>query len=193
MSVVSGIVSAMDSTAQDHTWFYEEFPGLAQAYCITLVRGLAPAEVLRRLGAQDETSFVGVDGLSEMAIDGGATGQFVVAVTAVDGWALMVESNGYIGIRHEFITPLSHGTRLVAHYRNVNAVGRFCWAENEDIRLSFEPLFPRWREGSDPDALTDVMWEVGFVPDGDTELPTQAAFALAHRLTAIRLTPALLR
>ncbi|MEU0115024.1 DUF6461 domain-containing protein [Streptomyces bobili] len=32
----------MTATTADYTWFEDSFPELAQAYCFTLVRGLAP-------------------------------------------------------------------------------------------------------------------------------------------------------
>jgi hypothetical protein len=75
---------------------------------------------------------------------------------------LAVEPNGYLGVTEAAVVPLSFGTRLVSHFRNVNAVDHFYWIENGDIRLDFEPLFPADRFGSDPDGLVDVMRQVGF-------------------------------
>jgi hypothetical protein len=45
-----------------------------------------------------------------------------------------------------------------------------------------------------PDALVGAMQEVGFdiSEDGEDDQPTEAAFALAERLTGIRLTLGLL-
>ncbi|MFI6455049.1 DUF6461 domain-containing protein [Streptosporangium amethystogenes] len=39
----------------DYAWFsYERFPELAEAYCFTYVRGLAPEQLVVRLGGRPE-------------------------------------------------------------------------------------------------------------------------------------------
>nr|WP_042190418.1 DUF6461 domain-containing protein [Kibdelosporangium sp. MJ126-NF4]CTQ94873.1 hypothetical protein [Kibdelosporangium sp. MJ126-NF4] len=186
----------MTSTAHDYTWFAEQFPALREAYCITLVRGLTAEEVLHILKAEDITVVTGNDSLQQAAADAWDEHDgdpLLVGVTTVGEYALMVESNGYIGVTPEFYTPLSRGTRLVAYFRNVNADCHFCWVEDEDVKLTFEPLFPTQRHGSDPDGLADVMQQVGFDFDGGHTLHTEATFALAEHLTQVRLTPELLR
>ncbi len=121
-----------------------------------------------------------------------------IGVTAVPGdggdWALGVEINGYLGATPEAIVSLSEGSRAVSHHRNVNAGARFYWAEDGDIRLHFELLEPAYREGSTPDALVEVMREVGFDlgEDPDLEHTTEAAFALGEQLTGVRVTMGLL-
>ena len=40
-----------EATAADYAWFNDHW--LGEAFCITLVRGLGEAEVLRRFGAED--------------------------------------------------------------------------------------------------------------------------------------------
>jgi hypothetical protein len=189
----------MTATAADYTWFSQRYPGLAQAFCFTLVRGLTPTELLHRLGAREQIRLTGVDELVEPAYgawDAHAGDQLFLGVTAAGGWALAVEPNGYLGITEAAVVPLSVGTRLVSHFRNVNAVDHFYWIENGDIRLDFEPLFPADRFGSDPDGLADMMRQVGFDlradEDRSFELHTEAAFALAEYLTGVRLTPELL-
>ncbi|AWS42972.1 hypothetical protein DKM19_17965 [Streptosporangium sp. 'caverna'] len=44
----------MTATAADYTWFDERLPGLAEAYCFTLIRGLTSEEPAVRLGARTE-------------------------------------------------------------------------------------------------------------------------------------------
>ncbi|MFB4316745.1 DUF6461 domain-containing protein [Actinomadura sp. 21ATH] len=189
----------MAPTAADYAWFEERFPDLAEAYCFTLVRGLTPAQVLARLGARTGGPQVkGVEALSRLSYDGYAERagrELVVGVTAVGEWALAVEPNGYLGASEEAVVPLSAGSRLVSHFSNVNAAGNFYWVEDGDVRLTFEPLFPSHRWGSTPDALLDAMREAGFdLLDGDdSNLDCgAAAFALAERLTGVRLTPEIL-
>ena len=187
----------MTATAADYTWFSQRFPDLAEAFCLTLVEGLTPVEVLHRLAAREQVRLTGVDQLLEPAYGAWEAHEALfLGVTEVDGWALVVEPNGYLGVTEDAVVPLSVGTRLVSHFRNVNAVDHFYWIENGDIRLDFEPLFPADRGGSDPDGLADVMRQVGFDlrgdDDHDDELNTEAAFALAEYLTGVRLTPQLL-
>ncbi|MET8862014.1 DUF6461 domain-containing protein [Nonomuraea sp. NPDC004580] len=99
--------------------------------------------------------------------------------------------NGHLGVNRKAIVPLSAGTRLVSHSRNVNAVGCFHWVEDGEIRLSFDPLFPSLRHGSAPDELVETMRQVGFDlgDDIDRGIHDKAAFALAEHLTGVKLTP----
>jgi hypothetical protein len=187
------------ATAADYTWFDEHFPWLAEAYCIMLVRGIAPRELLRRIGATEQPPVTGVEGLEGPAYgawDEHEGDLLLVGATAVGDWTLTVEPNGHLGVTDQLIRPLSRGTRLVSHFRNINAVDHFYWVEDGDLRLHFEPLFAHARDGSDPDGLTDVMRQVGFDlgddQDRDRELHTEAAFALTEHLTGVRLTPSLL-
>lgn len=194
-------MSAMTATAADYTWFEDRFPDLAEAYCLTLVRGLTPEEFLARLGAQAEIAPRMLNEFYEPTFEVWEEHQgkvLFIGATSVPGeggdWVLAVEVNGYLGVTEAAMVPLSAGTRVVSHYCNVNAVDRFYWIEDEDVRVSFEPLFAAHREGSTPDALVEVMRQVGFDlrEDRDLELVTAAAFALAEHLTGVRVTPELL-
>lgn len=182
----------MTATAADFTWFAKHFPDLADGYCITLVQGLAPASVLRRLDARDESRIIGADQLLAPAFkawDHYDGRNLFVGVTAVGDWALMVEPNGFLGATPEVILPLSQGTSLVSHYSDINAVDHFYWVQDGVTRLHFLPQFPDRRDGTDPDGLADIMRQVGF---DHPELHTESAFALAQHLTGVRLTPELL-
>lgn len=46
--------------------------------------------------------------------------------------------------------PLSRGHTVVSHFLDVNAVDDFCWYEDGELRLHFEPLFASERDGSVP-------------------------------------------
>lgn len=190
----------MTATAADYVWFRERFPELADyGYCLTWVRGLPAEQVLQRLGARERVSLVGLDALYEpagqewVAYEQTHQLELFVGATPIDGWTLLVEPNGFLGVTDEIIVPISQDTRWVSVYSNVNAQYRFCWVESGDIRLRFDPLFPARREGSHPDSLTDVMSVVGFDLRDDDEatfdLCEEAAFALAEHLTGVRLRP----
>jgi len=189
-----------EPTASDYLWFAEHFPYLlAGGYCITLVRDLSPVAMLASLGGRAEGT---VTGGRKMAVSADKTWttynwrRAFVGVTSVGDWTLMVEANGWLGVSPELMAPISIGTTVVSHFRNVNAVDDFCWFQDGDVRLTFAPLSPYNRSGSDPDGLVDVMQQVGFdLSDGeerDYGMRTEAAFALSERITGVRLTRELL-
>jgi hypothetical protein len=187
------------TTAADYAWLEERYENLMQAYCVTLVRGLGPGELLRELKAEPGPRITGVDGLCEPSFEAVGPYRLFVGATRVDDWSLMVEFNGYLGVTNEAMLPLSRGRTVVSHFLNVNAVDHFCWYEDGELRLHFEPLFAYHRDGTHPDELLEDMRESGFDPvehdeddERDYEGLTGASFALAHRITGIRLTPELL-
>ena len=193
------------ATADDYRWFEADFPRLAEAYCVTVVRGITPAEVLGLLQAEVRGNCVGVRALDEHAhkaaqVHRGSHGYLGVA--PLGGWSVMVEPNGYLGTLDGVLSRLSAGRTAVSHFCNVNAVDHFNWYEDGELRLHFEPLFAHDRDGSDPDGLVTSMREVGFVVEeveeleegeeadaDDADIVTAAAFALAERVTGVRLTP----
>jgi Family of unknown function (DUF6461) len=193
----------MTPTAADYAWVGQWIEELSETYCLTLARGLTPALLLDRLGAQiwapsrasAEMSLRSFDGWDEYAA------RFIGATTvhgADADWALGLEVNSFRGVTPAAIVSLSAGTRAVSHHRDTEAVRDFYWAEDGDIRLYFQAGSPAWREGSTPDALTDEMRLAGFDLredaewDEETDVSTEAAFALAEHLTGVRLTPELL-
>ncbi|MFF4776802.1 DUF6461 domain-containing protein [Microtetraspora fusca] len=189
----------MTATAADYTWFRERFAYLAEAYCFTLIRGLTFEELVDRLGARtEEFPNMTFEELVDSSFSGpGAYGTWdghFFGVVPVGDWILIVEPSGFLGVTREAIVPLSAGTRLVSHFRNVNSVNYFYWVEDGDIRLFFEPLSPSPRDGSDPDGLVEIMQQAGFDlrNGGNHNLFIGAAFALAEHLTGIKVTPQLL-
>lgn len=195
----------MTATAADYAWVAHWIDGVSQAYCLTLARGLTPEQFLVRLGADivapsrtgaelSLPSFEVWDRYQGEALFIGATR----VVGADADWALGLEVNGYLGVTPAAIVPLSAGTRLVSHHRDVEWADDFYWVEDGDIRVYFQPGSPAWREGSTPDDLTDAMRQAGFdlredrEYEDDYDFRTEAAFALSEHLTGVRLTPELL-
>ncbi|MCY9783350.1 DUF6461 domain-containing protein [Nocardiopsis sp. EMB25] len=185
------------STAADYLWFEEDFPDLAEAYCLSLVRGLAPAEVLRRLDGRPEPSLTGAEAVTEAAFEHQrGDDRQLLAMASVGDWTLVVEPNGYLGVSEERVLPASAGTTWIAHFANINGADAFLWAQDTVARLSFEPLFPGGRWGATPDAVLDAMHLVGFhfgEDEPEEYLPGEAAFALAEHVTGVAITPELLR
>lgn len=190
----------MTATHATYLWFDETFPELAEAYCFTLVHGLPPAEVLRRLEGREEPPRTGAEEIVDATFDlleADGTRQ-LIAMTAIGDWTLLIEPNGYLGVGEDVALPASAGTRWVSHYSNINGLGLFLWAENGTSRLSFEPGLPDSRWGTSPDELLETMHHIGFqfweeTSDTADDHSQAAAFALAEHLTGVRITPELLR
>ncbi|ACY96335.1 hypothetical protein Tcur_0742 [Thermomonospora curvata DSM 43183] len=209
-----GMNDHMGTTATDYLWFDEQFRGdLAEAYCFTVALRLTPEEYLRRLSAEITERRRGVTGLYDLAlnlegdIDDNTDGKFsstrlLVAATyceGADGSAVLaVEPNGYLGVREDVMSSVSKGTRTVSWYRNIEWLSDFLWMEDGQKQLGFDPYRPYERWGTTPDALVAQMEEVGFDlnsqgKDDEERGPyNAAAFALAERLTGVRVTPELL-
>lgn len=199
LSDTGGTVSAMTRTGADYTWFEDDFPDLAAAYCLTLVRDLSPTEVTSRLEGKPEAPLRGVSAVVDATFDQYARAQGdqpMIALTTVGDWTLLIEPNGYLGVDETRALPASSGTTWVSHFVNVNSVGTFLWIADQETRTRFDPLFPDERWGSTPDALLGAMQHIGFPfgeDEAETDLPSLAAFALAEHLTGVTLTPALFR
>ncbi|WP_225802529.1 DUF6461 domain-containing protein [Streptomyces sp. NK15101] len=192
-------MGGMTKTGADYAWFEEDFPDIAEAYCFTLVRGLSPAELTSRLEGRPEAPLRGTAAVVDAAFaqyDLEEGDRQLVAMTTVGSWTLLIEPNGYLGVTEEQALPASAGTSWISHFTNINALGTFLWAEDQVLRLCFDPMFPEDRWGAAPDELLDVMRRIGFpleVEDPEPDFSPQAAFALAEHLTGVAITPTLLQ
>jgi hypothetical protein len=195
--------------AAEYAWVDDWYDTTGQAYCLTLARDLAPREFLARLRAVPDPVLGGTsEGLAGLA--GRSLGLWgeepvrhtVIGVTLVRApddsppWTLGVEVNGFLGVTPSVIGPLSAGAEVVSHGENSGAgPGRFYWLADGAVRLEFETMYPQDREGTGAHA-TDVeqaMTEAGFDLDDDNlDHPMASAFALAERLTGVRVTVGLL-
>ncbi|CAM5432542.1 hypothetical protein GCM10010329_53020 [Streptomyces spiroverticillatus] len=98
------------------------------------------------------------------------------------------------------LDALCAGSRAVSHAQGGGELGqRFSWYEDGRLRTAF--AWPTDRSGTTPDALNDVLAEVGFDLTDDDDLvggftvgvdPKAALFALTERLTGVRMTEELL-
>jgi hypothetical protein len=182
-------------SADDYLWF-EPDCRISEAYCLTLVQGLDAAQALARIDAGVVGRAAGLEAFVDSVPDEHGGDRLYLGATAVGDWTLLVEENGYLGVTQKVIEPLSAGTQVVSHFKNVNAVDYFYWMVDGDLRLQFEPLFPDTRDGSDPDGQLAAMERAGFdLTDSDDDsnnLHTAAAFAFAEHLTGVRVTNELL-
>lgn len=199
-------------TAQDYAWI-RSYPlfgyALEAGYTLTLVRGVAPVEVLRVMGAEPQGSCTGADALIERQDelrdpadywdDSFLAGAFTVPGEGGD-WTLVLHvGEGGMGMQSRFLEALSADGSAVVHSSNGGKpLDFFHWYEDGELRTSFERS--TIRDGSTPDALNSVLREVGLALSSDEGGASEgvtdtkaAVFALAERLTGVRVTEELLR
>lgn len=197
-------------TAHDYAWIRSS-PVFRRAmdtgYTLTAVRGVAPDEVLRIMGAEPRGTCAGVEELIEQQdelhepmdywSESFLAGAFTVP--GADGdWTLVLQFDSGIGMQPRFLEALSAGGRAVMHSSNGGKpIHLFYWYEDGECRTSFESAWAR--DGSSPDELNPLLCEVGFdvtQDDDDTRVRVDekaGVLALAERLTGVRVTEELLR
>ncbi|MEV6867620.1 DUF6461 domain-containing protein [Streptosporangium subroseum] len=175
------------ATADDYAWFDERDDALnVIGFCITFVHGLTPEETFRRLGITGKP-WTDSEGFDPNTVTAGT----------LDGGTVLVEVSGFAGILDGVAERLSADTRTAAVYLSVNADQRFVHAADGQVVTGFETDGPDDRHGADPDRLLSHMLDLGMPvddadPDDDWGDPILTAFALAERVTGVRLTPAAL-
>ncbi|GAB2814504.1 hypothetical protein GCM10027073_53200 [Streptomyces chlorus] len=195
-------------TAHDYAWipsspFFRY--ALEAGYTLTLVRGVAPGEVLRVMEAEPRGTCTGVDALIEQqeelfeatdySYESFIAGAFTVPGAGGD-WTLVLHFDGGAAMQSRFLEALSAGGRAVVHSSNGGKpIHLFHWYEDGKLRTTFEG--PTARNGSAPDALNSVMREVGFNLSDDAGhtgvyVDKASVLALAERLTGVRVTEELL-
>ncbi|MFE7569084.1 DUF6461 domain-containing protein [Streptomyces sp. NPDC057539] len=201
-------------TARDYAWIRTSplFRLMMESgYTLTLIRGRTPREVLRAMEAEPRGIGKGAAGLIEAddahraevdddyCDDSYVAGAFRAPDENGD-WTLVLGFDGGLGIATQCVETLSKGGRVVAHSTNGGKpIHLFYWFEDGESRTTFEG--PSSRGGNTPDELVPLLREVGFpltsegehdesAPDVDGKA---AVFALAERLTGIRVTESLLQ
>ncbi|WP_328697616.1 DUF6461 domain-containing protein [Streptomyces sp. NBC_00342] len=167
------------------------------------MRGLSPAEVFTVVEAEPQDPCEGfaelIDAHSEVQDSyEDWTESFLAGAFTVPGedgdWTLILEFGGDLGTRPRFMEALSAGTRAVSHSSNGGKPMHFFhWYEDGRRRTTFE--WTSSRTGSTPDELNAVLRELGRNPDGDDDPAVDskaAVFALAERLTGVRVSGELL-
>jgi Family of unknown function (DUF6461) len=184
---------------EDYGWVSGFRNGLMNVgYCLTLVEGVDELEAGVRLGATSMGEHVALDELMDRSLDiqiEAGFRSFGVGITTIEGWALLFEVNGFLGVNPTVASRLSSGTVLVSHHRNVNAVGRFVWWDRGALELGFDPLFPTQREGLQAETCGPQLTSAGFdlEPRDSFDAPMRfdplaSAFALCHAITGTGVT-----
>jgi len=173
-------------TEADYAWI-ENWEARELGFCVALVRGRTPADVLSRLVSDPPTGIVSVEEARRWAEaqtlpDYGTT----IEAGTVGDWAVAVELNGYRATLEPVLRSISEDTVAIVVFCNVNAVMSFQWAVNGAVVRWFDPLLyenPSW--------AGEPLPEERDLPFG-VEHALSSAFACAERLSGVRLTQALL-
>ncbi|MGW2145842.1 DUF6461 domain-containing protein [Nonomuraea bangladeshensis] len=176
------------------------FPGyetLGEIYCVSFVRDLPPEEALRRFGVDEETmeegvTFGEVDLRSAESMRDDSAGY--IGAARVGDWTVVIEPGGWrMAVDDTIYTRVSRGTAVVSVCCHEYAEDTFAYIVDGTRVVSFDPMFPEERSGSDPDRFVMKMHEVGLDPDHDIDgpgidYPMESSFALASSITGLSLS-----
>jgi hypothetical protein len=163
-----------------------------KGFSFVWVKGLTTQEVLNRLGGKELERVFWHQLVGPGDGQRGPADRRYFGVSRIDGWVLVVEDNGTLGISDEVLGPLSAKTTVVAHYRGADGHGRLLMLTDGGVDLQFDPLDSARRTGGRAAELSPVITSVGFTDASDPISCTAAAFALTERLTGIAMTRELL-
>jgi len=193
------------ATPQDYFWLEQPpYDGWIQnAYCVTTVTGLSAIAVITALDAtslETTADFIDLSARAQEQWDGPGAGQVLIAgFRDIPDGTLIVEDNGFLGTIPSLMRPLSLGRDVVSHFANVNALDRLThWRDGETI-VDIEPLTGHeYVPASDSFRAQagDCGLDLGTTGEGEYEYDAHLrsrVWAIAERLSGIRLTPADLR
>ncbi|GAA1991377.1 hypothetical protein GCM10009799_16570 [Nocardiopsis rhodophaea] len=174
----------------DYAWLRETQPDLAEAYCLSYVRGLTKAEALGRLGvAERRLRCLPIAEAVEAGLSAEGVPPLTVHALSVHGWTVVVEPTGCRVTRPECYRQLSAETELVSVRVLMDQRFEFRWVVDGVLQTFFDAANPSVRRGTRPDALEDQMRALGLTDEADLPDPGAALLALAERVTGVRLRP----
>ncbi|MFW5419449.1 hypothetical protein J0910_22795 [Nocardiopsis sp. CNT-189] len=178
--------------AADYAWFEESQPDLAEAFCLTYVRGLGKTECLERLGAAPKRlRMLPIADALEAGLCSESRPPQTAHALCVNGWTVIVEPTGCRAVRPDCYRSLSAETELVSVRVRMDARYEFRWVAGGVLRTFFDARTPTRRRGTRPDALTAEMASVGLLDEAGEgpDDPAAAVLALAERVTGVRIRP----
>ncbi|SEU33583.1 DUF6461 domain-containing protein [Nonomuraea wenchangensis] len=170
---------------------------LTHSRCVSFVRDLPPEEALRRFGPDEETmeegvTFGEVDLRSGESMRDDSAGH--IGAAQVDDWTVVIEPGGWrMAVDDTIYARVSRGTEVVSVCCHEYADDTFAYIVDGTLVVSFDPMYPEERSGSDPDRFVLKMHEVGLDPDHDIDgpgidHPLESSFALASSITGLSLS-----
>ncbi|MGI5183198.1 DUF6461 domain-containing protein [Dactylosporangium sp. CA-152071] len=176
-------------------------------FCVTLVRGAGPDEVIGILGGADpvpivsaQTALLAEDAVRERVDEHGVphpSDLMYVVATRLGDWTMVIEPNGYLCTDRDVVRALSAAGELVSFYYNENTTPSFTWAAGGRELVYFNPGYPDEPYGAEPGRLDGLLTELGFTFGGYGDDPDEddddfdadfqeRTFALMERMTGVR-------
>ncbi|MFI1991859.1 DUF6461 domain-containing protein [Actinoplanes sp. NPDC020271] len=160
----------------------------SEAFCLTFVRGLDESGLISAFGGDPAKIMSPVD-LAQV-LDDFRYGEepATLLVATVGDWRVGIEVNGCQGCRPEVLRRAARagdGTALSV-FRNVSGRSEFTYVTGDRIQAVIDQIRPERRKGVDPEILDALMAGLPFA-HADDIIPEAAGFALAERVTGVRL------
>ncbi|GAA4918168.1 DUF6461 domain-containing protein [Streptomonospora salina] len=175
--------------ARDYTWLRETQPDLAEAFCLSYVRGLGKTAALGRLGvAERDLRCLPIAEAVEAALCASDDRPpMTVHALAMGGWTVIIEPTGCRATRPECYRALSAETELVSVRVLMGHRYEFRWVIDGVLQTCFDARTPQTRRGTRPDSLDEQMSAVGLGGTAAESDPGAAVLALADRVTGVRI------
>jgi uncharacterized protein DUF6461 len=153
----------------------------SDSLCLTAVRGLTVDEALERLDGYPGWAVADLAELGHRGIAAYPDELPIVMADEVDGWVLLVESNGWHGAKTSVLQRLSAGTVVASAFWNVNLDSTISLARDGEVLAAFDFVIGRER----PAALVPYLGGLEFT---DPYRKTAEALAFVERVSGVGLT-----
>ena len=186
------------------TWFMEAGDLLAQAYCLTLVRGSDVDSTFLRLKAKPNSvgGPLDLEDLVGEAYEGVDDDRYQLAGAAQIGeWTLVLEPNGFAGTGTKHKRALSRGTTVITFYEGFSGSNELTVTTDGVEQLTFDRFNMSARTGNRIADFDADLLAAGFDlqeqdeegdEGGDSVRDDVASAIVVERLAGVRLTLALL-
>ncbi len=175
----AGDEAAKSALPDAYRWAEAQDPRL-EALSITLVRPddeRAIAELRPRSRLPDPATVSGALH-AQLDMPDFAWGSVLVQTDSLEGWATLIEPNGWAATLPGVIERLSQTGVALSVFWNVNAVMSFAYARGGVIVRTFDPLLYDAGDTSLPEEA-DLSW--------GTDSPRASALSLMERLSGVRI------
>ncbi|MGF0313771.1 DUF6461 domain-containing protein [Rhodococcus sp. IEGM1428] len=193
---------------RDYLWVEEFDFFTSDGYCLALVDASTTGDILTSLRVSDDRlSAVGAKAALRESYDlgvqhdaDGVQVQPVAIANIGDGWTMLLQAPGFLGISDTAMSEIVMTHDVVSH-----GADRFVWWSGGVKKISFEPLLPQsdllgvLADRQPPESrahIVALISEVGGIDLDETPgrefHHVAGSFALAERLTGVRITSNLL-
>ncbi|GAA3850727.1 hypothetical protein GCM10022243_15710 [Saccharothrix violaceirubra] len=159
---------------------------LGEIFCLTFIRDVDGPEALRRIGGLPDTVATRTPEECAALHDFDHGYPDLAAALSLGTWTVLFEPSGFTG--SNLVDTLSRGTEAVSVLRHDYASNAFDHAIDGSPVTGFDPDFPVYRHGTDPDRLLPHMRELGFSDEEDgafDDHPIARALRLAELITGV--------